>query len=443
MRIVSDLLTAKAVLRRSPFAPIEVPTEMEQRIKRVFGEELTPEQVVARIIAEVRDRGDAALSDFSRRIDGVGLKSPQVSRKEIEEARKKVDKKLLSALELAAERVRSFHLAQKRRSIKGFMEGGLGQVLQPLERVGIYVPGGTACYPSTVLMTAIPARVAGVKEIILVTPPKSGGAIPEPTLAAADIAQVDLVFRVGGAQAIAALAIGTESIPKVDKICGPGNIFVTLAKKMVFGAVDIDGLAGPTETVILADDSANPAICAADLLAQAEHDVFASAILITTSHELAAEVDKEVERQLKGLKRANIAAKSLAKRGCIIVARNMNQAIELINLYAPEHLALMVRNPASYVNRFRSAGTIFVGESSAETLGDYVAGPSHVLPTAGTARFSSPLGVSDFLKLTTVVNLNEEDLAALGPAAAAIAKAEGLTGHAQAVEARLKKGGKR
>ena len=443
MRIVSDVLTAKAILRRTPLAPVEVSAEMKRRIKDVFGEDLTPEAAVARIIAEVNEKGDAALFDFSRRIDGVELKSLQVSKKEIEAAPKKVDKKLLSALELAGERVRSFHLAQLRHSFKEFMEGGLGQLLCPLERVGIYVPGGTACYPSTVLMTAIPARVAGVKEVILVTPPGRGGAIPAPTLAAADIAGVDLVFRVGGAQAIAALAIGTESIPKVDKICGPGNIFVTLAKKMVFGAVDIDGLAGPTETVILADDSANPAICAADLLAQAEHDVLSSAILITTSSELAAEVDKEVERQLKGLKRANIAAKSLAKRGSIIVARNMNQAIELINLYAPEHLALMVRNAASYVNRFRSAGTIFVGESSAETLGDYVAGPSHVIPTGGTARFNSPLGVSDFLKLTTVINLKEEDLAALGPAAAAIAKAEGLTGHAQAVEARLKKGGKR
>jgi len=443
VRIVRDLLTAKAILRRSPFTPVEAPLEMKQRIKEVFGEELSPEGVVAKIIAEVRDKGDAALLDFSRRIDGVELKTLKVSRKEIEVARKKVDKGLLSALELAADRVQSFHLAQKRRSLKGFMERGLGQVLRPLERVGIYVPGGTACYPSTVLMTAIPARVAGVKEIILVTPPRSGGAIPAPTLAAADIAQVDLVFKVGGAQAIAALAFGTESIPKVDKICGPGNIFVILAKKMVFGAVDIDGLAGPTETMILADDSANPAICAADLLAQAEHDVLSSAILITTSSELADEVNKEVERQLKGLKRAGIAAESLAKRGSIIVAPNMNRAVELVNLYAPEHLTLMVRNAASYVNRIRSAGTIFIGESSAETLGDYVAGPSHVIPTAGTARFSSPLGVSDFLKLTTVVNLRDEDLEALGRAAAIIARAEGLTAHARAVEARLKKEGKR
>ncbi len=443
MRIVSDVLTAKAILRRTPLAPVEVSAEMKRRIKDVFGEDLTPEAAVARIIAEVNEKGDAALLDFSRRIDGVEFKSLQVSKKEIEAARKKVDKGLLSALELAGERVRSFHLAQLRHSFKEFMEGGLGQLLCPLERVGIYVPGGTACYPSTVLMTAIPARVAGVKEIILVTPPGRWGAIPAPTLAAADIAGVDQVFRVGGAQAIAALAIGTESIPKVDKICGPGNIFVTLAKKMVFGAVAIEGLAGPTETMILADDSANPALCAAELLAQAEHDVLSTAILITTSVDLADEVNKEVERQLKGLKRADIASQSLAKRGGIIVAANMNRAIDMVNLYAPEHLSLMVRDAASYVNRVRSAGTIFVGESSSETLGDYVAGPSHVIPTGGTARFSSPLGVGDFFKLTTVINVSREDLEALGPAAVAIAKAEGLTAHARAVEARLKKGGKR
>jgi len=443
VRIVKDLLTAKAILRRSPLAPVEISPEMKRRIKYVFGEELTPEAVVAKIITEVRDRGDAALLDFSRRIDGVELKSLEVSRKEIDRAYKKVDKKLLAALNLAAERVRAFHLDQMRHTFKGFMKGGLGQLLRPLDRVGVYVPGGTACYPSTVLMTVIPARVAGVEEVILVTPPQFGGAIPAPTLVAADIAGANAVFKVGGAQAIAALAMGTESIPKVDKICGPGNIFVILAKKMVFGAVAIDGLAGPTETMILADDSANPSLCAADLLAQAEHDVLSSAILITTSVDLADEVNKEVERQLKKLKRGNIASESIAKRGCIIVAANMNRAIELVNLYAPEHLSLVVRNAASYVKRFHSAGTIFIGASSAETLGDYVAGPSHVLPTGGTAHFNSPLGVGDFLKLTTVVKLSDKDLEELGPAAIAIAKAEGLTAHAQAVEDRLKKGGER
>jgi histidinol dehydrogenase len=290
-------------------------------------------------------------------------------------------------------------------------------------------------------MTAIPARVAQVDEIVLVTPPGKGGAIPAPTLVAADIAKVDQVFRVGGAQAIAALAFGTESIPKVDKVCGPGNIFVILAKKMVFGMVDIDGLAGPTETMILADDSADPSLCAIDLLAQAEHDVLASAILITTSLEIAERVDKEVKRQLKLSKRRNIASESLENRGCIIVAENVARAIDLVNFYAPEHLALMVKDASSYVKKVRSAGTIFTGENSAETLGDYVAGPSHVIPTGGTARFRSPLGVSDFLKLTSVIDLKDEDLEALGPAAAAIARAEGLGAHALAVEARLKKRG--
>lgn len=443
MRIVRDFQTAKIILRRSPFGADELPAEMKQRIKEVFAEKLTPEAAVARIIAEVRDKGDAALFDFSKRIDRVELKSLEVNGKEIEDAYKKVDKGLVSALKLAAERIRAFHITQMRYSLRGFTKEGLGQILHPLQRVGIYVPGGTACYPSTVLMTAIPARVAQVKEIIVVTPPGKGGTIPAPTLVAADIAKVAQVFKVGGAQAIAALAFGTESIPKVDKVCGPGNIFVILAKKMLFGIVDIDGLPGPTETMILADDSANPALCAADLLAQAEHDVLASAILITTSSEIAEQVSQEVKRQLKSLKRRDIASESLDKRGCIIVADNMTRAIELVNFYAPEHLSLMVKDAPSYVKKIRSAGTIFTGENSAETLGDYVAGPSHVIPTGGTARFSSPLGVSDFLKLTSVVDLSDDDLEALGPAAATIARAEGLSAHARAVELRLKKGDKR
>lgn len=439
MKIIRDFQAARAVLRRSPFELGEVPPQIKQGIIGVFGEELTPEEAVARIIAEVRERRDAALFEYTRRIDGVALKSLEVSKEEIDKAYKKVNKELISALEIAAERVRSFHLTQMRHGFKEFMEGGTGQILRPLDRVGIYVPGGTACYPSTVLMTAIPAKVAGVKEVILVTPPRRGGAIPPPTLVAADIAKVDLVFRVGGAQAIAALAFGTESIPQVDKICGPGNIFVILAKRMVFGVVDIDGLPGPTETVVLADDSADAALCAADLLAQAEHDVLATALLITTSSKLADEVNSEVERQLAKLERAGIARESVERRGKIIVVANITQAVDLVNLYAPEHVSLMVRTPSSYMRRIRNAGAIFVGESSPETLGDYVAGPSHVIPTEGTARFRSPLGVSDFLKFTSVISLSEEDLKALGPAAATIARAEGLTAHARAVEARLKK----
>ncbi len=440
MRIVRDFEEAKALLRRSPFEAGELPIEMKQKIRDVFGKELTPEEAVRRIIADVRNKGDTALFDYTERIDGVALDSLEVSREEIEEAYGKVDSELISALNTAAQQVRSFHQLQMRHGVKEFTEGGLGQIVRPLERVGIYVPGGTACYPSTVLMTAIPARVAGVNEIILATPPKGDGEVPAPTLVAADIAKVDGLFKVGGAQAIAALAFGTQSIPKVDKVCGPGGLFVILAKRMVFGTVDIDGLAGPTETVILADESATPILCAADLLAQAEHDVLSSAILITTSSEVAEETSREVERQLSELERAQIARQSLDDTGRIILVTDIDQAIELVNLYAPEHLSLMVHNASSYIEKIRHAGGIFIGESTPETLGDYVAGPSHVMPTGGTARFRSPLGVADFLKLTTVVSFSGEELEKLGPAAATIARAEGLTAHARAVEMRLRKG---
>lgn len=440
MKIIREFQAAKAILQRSAFEFGKLPIEISQRMEKVFGEELSPEEAVARIIADVREKGDAALFDYTERIDGVALQSLEVSKEEIREAYGKVDHELISALGIAAERVRSFHHIQLDHSLSQFMEGGLGQIVRPLERVGLYVPGGAACYPSTVLMTAIPARVAGVEEVILTTPPREEGRVPPATLVAADMAEVDRVFKVGGAQAVAALAFGTESIPRVDKVCGPGGLFVVLAKKMVFGIVDIDGLAGPTETVILADDSASPALCAADLLAQAEHDVLACAILITTSSRLADEVNQELERQLGPLERAEIARRSLEERGKIIVVADMDQAMELVNLYAPEHLSLMVRNASSYVDRIRNAGAIFVGESCPETLGDYVAGPSHVLPTGGSARFRSPLGVTDFLKLTSVIS--DEHLETLGPIAMTIARAEGLTAHARAVEARLKKGGR-
>ena len=442
MKIISDFQKARDILQRATFDFGEVPLEVKRRIKEAFAVELTPEEAVGRIIAAVRDKGDAALLDFTKRIDGIELASLEVSEEERRRAYGKVDRELIAALNIAAERVRSFHQVQLRHCFKEFIDGGLGQVVRPLERVGIYVPGGTACYPSTVLMTTIPARVAGVGEVILTTPPREGSEVPPATLVAADIAGVDRVFKVGGAQAIAALAYGTQSIPRVDKVCGPGGLFVTLAKRMVFGVVSIDGLAGPTETVILADDSASPAYCAADLLAQAEHDVLATAILITTSSQLAQEVDREVTRQLEGLERDQIAQRSLEESGRIIVVADMDQAFELINRYAPEHLSLMVRDASSYIAKIRHTGAIFIGENSTEVLGDYVAGPSHVMPTGGTARFNSPLGVSDFLKLTSIVSLSDGDVEALGPAAATIAGAEGLTAHARAMELRLKKGGK-
>ncbi len=312
--------------------------------------------------------------------------------------------------------------------------------MSAMERVGVYIPGGRAYYPSTVLMTVIPAKVAGVPEVIIATPPAPDGTVPAPTLVAADIAKVSRVFKVGGAQAIAALAYGTKSIPKVDKICGPGNIFVTLAKKQVYGTVALDGLHGPTETVIIADDSANPVFCAADLLAQAEHDEAASAILITTSSRLADEVGEEIKRQLAKLERRIIAKQSLEQNGAIVVVTNMDEAIKLVNLYAPEHLCLMVKNARSYLDRIRHAGGIFIG--APEAIGDYTAGPSHVMPTGRTARFSSPLSVLDFLKVSILIDLSDKDLRSLGPASAIIARAEGLIAHAVSVEKRLEQLGK-
>ena len=436
MKIVRGFDAAKnTLLKRTPLESIEVSPEVKTRIKQAFGEELTPDAVVERIIYDVRTKGDAALFDYTRRIDGVELTKLEVTREELSAACEQVDKELLSALTFAAERIRSFHLAQKRSGWVDFAEGGLGQIIRPLQRVGIYAPG--SCAPSTVLMSAIPARVAGVGEIIIVTPPGTGGAIPATNLVAAQLAQVDRIFMVGGAQAIAALAYGTKTVPKVDKICGPGNVFVTLAKKKVYGEVGIDALQGPTETVILADEGANPEFCAADLLAQAEHDAMATAILITTSPELAEKVNEAVERQLTKLERRGIAAQSLEGRGGIAVVESLDEAIELANHYAPEHLCLMVKDAWSLVGKIRNAGGIFLGEGSPEAFGDYVAGPSHIMPTGGSARFSSPLSVADFLKITSLVALDDKTASEVGRAAATIARAEGLTAHAQAVEARL------
>jgi len=396
------------------------------------------EPAVSQIVDEVRDRGDAALVDYTLKFDGIKLTSLEIDKQQIAGAYEEVDKGLVSALKLAAEQIYSFHLAQRDNIWGKAIKQNLGQIVRPLERIGVYVPGGTACYPSTVLMATIPARVAGVGEIILATPPGSKGTVPSATLVAADIAGVDRVFNVGGAQAIAALAFGTESVPRVDKICGPGNIFVTLAKKLVYGVVDIDGLQGPSEVLIIADETANPEYCAADLLAQAEHDPLATAILITTSRQMADKVNREVEQQLGSLPRQAIATESLENRGIIAVVSGMDEAIELANLYAPEHLCLMVEKADSYLDKLSNAGCIVAGNRSTVVLGDYVAGPSHVLPTGGTARFSSPLNVGDFIKLTNLVTVDEASLKQLGQAASTIARVEGLEAHARAVEKRLK-----
>lgn len=422
MKIIEGIKPARAALSRSASAQL-YHSDLEPRVRQ--------------IIDEVRRRGDAALFDLTSRLDKVKLNSLEVSKKELKSAYGEVDKELVSALKLAAERIGSYHQKQKDVIWNLVSKKGFGQLIRPLESVGVYAPGGTASYPSTVLMAAIPARVAGVREVILVTPPQKGGAVPPATLVAADMAQVDRVFSIGGAQAIAALAFGTESIPRVDKICGPGNIFVVLAKKLVYGIVGIDGLAGPSEVVIIADESADPGYCAADLLAQAEHDPLASAILITTSKRLADEVNQEVESQLKNLKRQAIAAKSLDSQGLIAVVASLDEAIGLANLYAPEHLCLMVKKADACIERVANAGCVFIGSNSSVVLGDYLAGPSHVLPTEATARFSSPLNILDFVKFTSLVDVDKADLRKLAKAAATIARAEGLEAHAKAAEKRL------
>jgi histidinol dehydrogenase len=396
------------------------------------------EQTVRQIISEVRERGDAALFYYTEKFDGVKLTRLEVDKKQLDMACSEIDAGLLSALKLAAERIAAFHMEQKGRLLQEKTGTSLGWLIRPLQKVGVHVPGFNAPLPSSLLMTAIPARVAGVEEIILATPPQSDGKVSPVTLAAAKIAGLDRVFSIGGAQAIAAFAYGTESVPRVDKVCGPGNIFVTLAKKMVYGLVGIDGLYGPTEVIIIADETANPGYVAADLLAQAEHGSLASAIMITTSRKMADGVNREIEKQLESLQRRAITTESLENRGLIAVVASIDEAIELANLYAPEHLCLVVKNAADYINKVNNVGCLFVGENSIEALVDYVAGPSHVLPTGGTARFGSPLNICDFVKLISLVKTDETDIKQLGKAASVIARAEGLDAHARAVEKRLK-----
>ena len=438
MKRVKGFDKARELLTRENYwESFTTPPKLTAQIKRVFGEELSVQEVVSRIIGEVRGKGDKALLEYTEKLDGVRLDSLEVDGQEIAVAYDKTDKELILALEYAAKRIRDFHVACGHKAGLIPIDKNLKQQIQPLQRVGLYVPGGTAAYPSSVLMMAIPARVAGVEEIVMVSPPGKDGRIPAPTLAAADIAKVNRVFKVGGAQAIAALAFGTQSIPGVDKICGPGNIFVTLAKKMVYGTVALDGLEGPSEIIILADEKADPVLCAADLLAQAEHDPLASVVLITTSADLADRVDREIEMELGKLKRRS-SAETAIDAGMLVLVDDMTQAVELVNLFAQEHLSLMVSDASSLIPKIRNAGCIFVGENSPVVLGDYVAGPSHVLPTGGSARFGSPLGVTDFLKVTNVITLDEPIMRELGPVAVEIAKAEGLDAHARAVEKRMK-----
>jgi len=393
---------------------------------------------VAEIVAGVRRDGDAALRDCTRRIDGVALEALAAGPAELEAAYRAAPAALRQALHLAARRIRTFH---QREPWQSWLEwdgkgGALGQAIRPLRRVGVYVPGGTAAYPSSLLMAAIPAQVAGVADIVVTTPPGPEGTGSPAVLAAAHALGLGRVFLLGGAQAIAALAYGTESLPRVDKVVGAGGLFVTLAKKLIYGDVGIDGLYGPTETLLIADEAASPALAAADLLAQAEHDPLATALLITPSARLAAGVQAEVARRLPALSRRAIVEDSLAGQGAILLVGSLDEALALADEYAPEHLCLLVADPWPLVGRVRNAGGIFVGEASSEALGDYVAGPSHVMPTGGTARWASSLHVRDFLKVTSIFALSDAVARRLAPTAAALAHAEGLDAHAVALEIR-------
>lgn len=397
------------------------------------------EDIVTEIIANVRKNGDKALFEYCEKFDKAVLTSLQVTEQEIDEAFSLVDGKFIEIIEKAKENIIAFHQKQKRNSfIMNETEGVvIGQKVIPIDKVGLYVPGGTAAYPSTVLMDSIPAKIAGCKEVVMVTPPGKDGKVNPVILAAAKIAGVDKIFKVGGAQAVAALAYGTESIPAVHKIVGPGNAFVAEAKKQVFGVVSIDMIAGPSEILIVADGSCNPKFVAADLLSQAEHDKMASAVLVTDSKELAVKVQKELEVQIPMLSRAEIARASIDDNGKIIVADDLMVAIDIANEIAPEHLELCVDNPFDYLDAIRHAGSIFMGKNCPEALGDYFAGPNHTLPTSGTAKFSSPLSVDDFVKKTQYTYYTKNALAKVGKDVAYFAEKEGLTAHAKSAVIRL------
>jgi len=438
IRTITDLTEArKALTRKRGFEEAVLSPRMQEGIRRVFGQDLTAHEVVDRILRDVQRDGDEAIRRYTDAIDGGAPESLEVPKADWDSAYDAISPELRDAMELAAEQIAHFHKKQLRTSWFDYTdEGALGQIVRPLDRVGVYAPGGTAVYPSSLLMTAVPAKVAGVQEIFVCSPPHNGAVSPL-ILAAAKIAGVDRVFQVGGAQAIGAMAYGTETIPHVDKILGPGNIFVVLAKQRVYGSVAIDALPGPTETLLVADESADAVLAAADMLAQAEHDVMATAILITTSADIARKVEIELERQLKELERADIAGASIVRNGIIAVVPTIEIAVDLSNAYAPEHLCLLLSDPWSAVPLVKHAGGIFVGENSPEALGDYTAGPSHVMPTGGTARFFSPIHVGDFTKVINVAAANRKALTRLGPATIALARAEGLTAHAKAIERRL------
>lgn len=436
MRIVYGLEESRdALLTGRGLGLDSVPTTILESTEAAFGKAMTPIETAQYIIDRVREGGDNAVRDITKRLDGIDLDDFQVPAPTIDAAYDEVDGEVTNALRLAAERVRRFQEKSLPESWIDFDEG-YGELVNPVERVGIYVPGGTARFPSTVLMSVIPARVAGVNEVIVATNPGVDRGIHPVVLVAADIAGADRVLQIGGAQAVAAMAYGTESVPRVDMVCGPGGLFTTLAKKLVFGEVGVDGLYGPTETLVIADENGNPTLCAADLLAQAEHDILAKPVLITTSDSLAERVNSEIGVRLSRLDRSKMAARSVEEQGLIAVVTDLDEAFELANAFAPEHVSLMMRDPWSHVGSVRNAGAVFLGDFSHEVLGDYVAGPSHVMPTSGTARFGSGLSVRSFLKFSPVVGLSERRAAEISHAASVLGRAEGLTAHAEAAEIR-------
>lgn len=396
-------------------------------------------KTVQSVIDNVRTRGDDALKEYTKKFDGVDLQCLELSDEDIQKAYDSVSEDIIDALTRAAFNIKEFHERQLQQSWLTTKENGvmLGQRIRGLKRVGIYVPGGRAAYPSSVLMNAVPAKVAGVKEIIMVTPPSKDGKVNPNILAAAKVAGVNRVFAVGGAQAVAALAYGTDSIPKVDKIVGPGNIFVATAKKLCFGAVDIDMIAGPSEILIIADETAEPKFLAADLMSQAEHDPMASAILLTTSKEIAEKTAMEIEKQKKALSKRDIIDESLEKFGAVIICKTIDSCVDIANEIAPEHLELMIENPMEYIGRIDNAGSVFLGKYSPEPLGDYYAGPNHVLPTSGTARFFSPLSVDAFVKKSSFIYYTKDALEKGRNDIVTLAESEGLTAHANSIKVRF------
>ena len=412
----------------------------EEFLNRDIQAEEDVSAAVDEIIREVRRRGDEALRDYTRRFDGAEIQDLWVSAEEFDAARRAVDPYFLETLKEAAENIRRFHERQRHNDFALTDRSGIvmGQRWTPIERVGVCVPRSPEAFPSTILMNVIPAQIAGVQDIVLVTPPRPDGSVSPEALMAAELAEVTEVFKIGGAQAVAALAYGTETVPRVDKIVGPGGVFVATAKRKVFGRVAIDMIAGPSEILVLADGKSNPKWVAADLLSQAEHDVLSSAVLVTDSRELAISVQAEVEAQLEALPRKDIARRSIADNGKIIVTDSLDKAVEAANRIAPEHLELCVDEPFALLPRIKNAGSVFLGRSTPEALGDYFAGPNHTLPTSGTARFSSPLGVDDFMKRSSFLSYDQAALNACGDRIADFARREGLEGHARSAESRKK-----